>query len=265
MALTTNANATKFEDDADHGAEVDETTKPLSADERVAAAAARQAAAAEAEAPKPAATTTAVAAPRQTAVVTNSIAKLDPFKGIENAVTVDYNTLMPVMASNGNIIPKEQPTLLMGDKITAEIISIQKHWVMSPGGDQKDPESKKYLRFSDDGIHVRGTAELLTEAQEQAVNAGYEKARIVERRIIVGMFIDAGKQQQLNGELFQMDLAPQSVKHLDRHRLTTAAKIAKGLMTEAQQADALKVTITAQVQNGNGNTWTDAIFSPLTA
>lgn len=260
MALTKNADSSKFEDGPDNGAAEtsSETTQTQTADERVAAAVERQAAA---NPDAPATPKTEVVAAKPNAVVVqSSIAKKDPFLQIENALHVDYNTLMPLMASNGNIIKKEGQKLL-GDTIKAELISIQKHWVMSPGGKTDDPESMKFLKFSDDGKTVRGTGELLTSVQEAAVNAGFTEARIVEREIIVGMLLDCLKEKDLIGELFQMDLAPGSCRNLQRYRLTQAAKFAMGTATQADADNALKVTIQAVPMSKGKFNWTDAVFS----
>lgn len=238
-------------------------TKALSADERVAAALAAKADKAKpAEVEKVAAgpalsKSTEVAAPTSSSLAVR-MAQVDPFTKMENAIKVDYNTLTRIMVTNGNIQNKDTKQL-MGPEATIELISIQKHWVMSPGGDQKDEESLEYLKFSDDGITVRGTGQLMTEAQQIAVDASYEKARIVERLILVGMMIDAGKlASTMNGELVQMDLAPRSKDNFNRHRVSTAFRIGRELQ-EPKGAEVVKIT--CDVQSKGSNNWTDAVFS----
>ncbi len=280
MAL--NKNKPSFESDESELANGDTTTierdnstdtKVLSADEKVAAAIA-------AKAGKPAAvkeavkedpkveqtetaatqsTSTAVAAPKPNSLAV-TMAQVDPFTKMENAIKVDYNTLTNIMVTNGNVQNKDTKQL-MGDSCVLELISIQKHWVMSPGGESKDKESLEFLKFSDDGVTVRGTGQLMTEAQELAVAAGYKKARINERRILVGMMVDAGKlSATMNGELVQMDLAPRSMANFHRHRVSTTFRIGKGLQT-AEGAEVVKIG--CDVKSENGNNWTDAIFSSV--
>lgn len=269
MALT--KKAPQFENDeseldnsadtsaADTGAE----TKALSADERVAAAAAAKAGKAKTEAAKeePAAATPSasreVAAPAAGSLAVRMSAA-DPFKKLENAIHVDYNTLDRIMVNNGNVINKETKGL-MGDTAVLELISIQKHWVMSPGGKSDDEESLAFLKYSDDGVTVRDTGEPLAKYRDLAIEAGYEQARIVERLILVGEMVDAGKQAAtMNGSLVQLDLAPRSKANFEKHRISTAYRVGKGLLA-AEGAE--RVKITCDVQNKGPNTWTDALFS----
>lgn len=277
MALNKNKaaefeNGSELGDDIavlEEGAAAGADTQTLSADDRVAAAMAAKAAGkskTETKKEEPtavvkeevkASTSTEVAFAKPNSLAT-TMAQVDPFTKMENAIKVDYNTLTNIMVTNGNVQNKDNKQL-MGDSCVLELISIQKHWVMSPGGESKDKESLEFLKFSDDGIHVRGTGQLMTEAQELAVAAGYKKARINERRILVGMMVDAGKlASTMNGELVQMDLAPRSMANFHRHRVSTTFRIGKNLQT-AEGAEIVKIG--CDVKSENGNNWTDAIFS----
>lgn len=251
----------------DRGTSTD--TKGLTADEKVAAAIAAKAGKAAAaskeevkEEAKPAAqstsTSTAVAAPAAEGKLAVQMKAVDPFSEMENAIHVDYNTLTRIMVTNGNVQNKDTKQL-MGPEATIELISIQKHWVMSPGGESKDDESLEFLKFSDDGVTVRGTGQLLTEARDLAVAAGYKKARINERLILVGMMVDAGKlASTMNGEMVQMDLAPRSKDNFNRHRISTTFRIARKLQTAAGSEI---VKIGCDVKSEGGNNWTDATFN----
>lgn len=264
MALTKNAPK-DFESD-DSGMDNADETVALTADQKVAAAMAKKAAVAESkpkdevkqEAVAPSASKeVAVAAPAGSSLATKMV-QSDPFKPLENAIHVDYNTLDRIMVTNGNVQNKETKKL-MGDSCVLELISIQKHWVMSPGGDKEDEESLEFLKYSDDGIHVRDTGELLTATRDAAIAAGYTKARIIERLILVGMIVDAGKlQAEMEGSLVQMDLAPRSKANFEKHRISTAFRIGRGLQ-KAEGAE--KVRITCDVQSKGSNNWTDALFS----
>lgn len=257
-----------FEDDSSDLAVADDTTKPKpqTADEKVAAALAAKNKAKEAEAKpadeaKPSAaepsTSTAVAAPAEAGALAVKMTKADPFKALENAIKVDYNTLDRLMVNNGNIINKETKALC-GDTVTMELISIQKNFVMSPGGEKDDEDALEFLKYSDDGVYCRDTGEPLVTYQQAAIKAGYLKARITERLILVGMLTKAGKQPEMEGKLYQLDLAPRSKANFEKHRIDVAFRITRGL---AAAEGAETVVITADVQTKGTNTWTDALFS----
>lgn len=243
-------------------------TKAQDANARVAAAAAKKAKAGTAEpeaaaatAQTAASTSTAVTAPAQAAgSLAMRMAMADPFKSMENALHVDYNTLTRIQVTNGNIKDKDAGTL-MGDHAVMELISIQGHWVMSPGGDSKDEESLEFLKYSDDGKTVRDTGEPLEKYLEAAIKAGYDKARIVERLILVGMLESSANGKGPIGELVQIDLAPRSMANFKRHRVSTTFRIGRDLQPAV---GAERVKILAEVQNKNGNDWTDANFAAAT-
>ncbi len=283
MALTTNKATPKFENTGDegdgntvdNGAEAGAAeTRTMSADERVAAQAAknasRQSAAPEvkAEDPAPAAAPSAsreVAAAKSNAVA-KSIMSHDPTAALENALTVQYDTLTQIMVTNGNVVLREGKEL-MGDHVGLELISFQNHWVCSPGGKSNDDESKEFLKFSDDGKTVRDTGESLTEAVQRAKDAGYPEARIVERMILVGALVYPGKDKkgqrldELQDELVQIDLAPRSMNNFKAFRANAAFKVSRGLL--APEA-ALRVCLYCKVMSKGDNNWTDADFKILT-
>jgi len=278
MSLKKAAPTPSFEESelpegGDENTGTEAVTGTLSADDRVAAALAAKAGAGKPAkaAEKPAepaeaatastststSTSTAVAAP-STSGLAVKMQEADPFTKLENAIRVDYNTLDRIMVNNGNVINKETKGL-MGDSCVLELISIQSHWVMSPGGKSDDEESLKFLKYSDDGKTVRETGEPLTMYRDLAVAAGYPEARIVERLILVGMLVDAGKlQSTMEGALVQLDLAPRSMANFKKHRIGTAYGIGKGIQV-AENAE--RVKITCDIQNKGNNTWTDALFS----
>ena len=276
MALTKNTGTTsaasRFETpDDDNTVDTGTETGTMSADERVAAALAAKGtkpAPAPAEEAAPAATESAsraVAAPAATAVATTIMSK-DPLAACEDALRVNYNDLTQIMVTNGNVALKEGKELL-GDHVGLEIISFQNQWVCSPGGDTQDDESKEYLKFSDDGVYVKGTDQLLTDAVKLAVAAGYEKAKIAERLILVGALVYPGKDKkgnvidELQDELVQIDLAPRSKAAFKAYRINAAFKVSKGLLDP--QA-ALRVCMSAKVMSKGTMNWTDAEFKVLT-
>lgn len=275
MALT-KPQTNKFEtpedgdviENGDAGTQAGAETKTLTADERVAAATAKKAAEQAAAAAAAPSTSREVAAPANTAVstATANILTADPFKALENALKVDYNTLTQLQVNQGNVLLKESKETL-GDYVVLEILSFQAQWVCSPGGDQNDDESKEFLKYSDDGIHVKGSDELLTDALAAAKSAGYNDARIAERQILVGALVFPGKNKKgevhenLRDELIQIDLAPQSKNNFQAFRINAAFKASRNRIT-AEQARTVKMS-TNVVTKGK-NTWTNAEFSVAT-
>lgn len=181
----------------------------------------------------------------------------NPFKPLEDAFRVKFNTLMAIQANQGNFIQKDT-NKMMGDTIVVELLSTQKHWVMSPGGDSDDPKSLPYLKYSDDGVNVQDEDMTLIEARDLAIEAGYEKAKISERMYLVGALVNAGKLPDLEGQMVQIDLPPSSVAHWQRHELATAFAISKGKAT-AENQNVVKMECT--VKTKGKTTWTEAIFS----
>lgn len=259
MALKQNAETSgkNFEapDDENGGEGVAATGRAPTADERIAAQLAKE----KASAPAPeqaAAQTTAVAEKATGGAVVNSIAKANPYLALKNAIRVDYNTLPALMATNGNIQHKKTKKL-MGDTIGLELISIQDHWVMSPGGESNDEESLKYLKYSDDGITTRD-GESMAEAVKAAKNAGYDKAAIKKRLILVGAIFDGGKLPELVGEVVQVDCAPNTANNFNQHQISTAYKIGKNLVAADR---ALMLKLTADVKDERKMQWTEIVFS----
>lgn len=257
MALKQNAETSgkNFEapDEENGGEGVAATGRAPTADERIAAQLEKEKASAPEQA---AAQTTAVAAKATGGAVVTSIAKANPYTALKNAIRVDYNTLPALMATNGNIQHKKTKKL-MGDTIGLELISIQDHWVMSPGGDSNDDESLQYLKYSDDGVLTRD-GESMAEAVKAAKDAGYDKAAIKKRLILVGAIFDGGKLPDLVGEVVQIDCAPNTANNFNQHQISTAYKVGKGLATAER---ALMLKLTAEVKDERKLQWTELSFS----
>lgn len=266
MSLTKNAVKKDFENDESELNGGVETATPAStkptADERVAAAAAKAAKAAEAETASaaPASTERAVA-PQKANAAALTIAQQDPFKPLENALKVDWNTLPRVMATNGGFQNKETQQM-MGETIVVEILSIQDHYVVSPGGDIDDDESKPFLKYSDDGITTR-EGESVMACVQAAIKAGFAKAACKKRCILVGALIDKGSKESglAVEDLCQIDLAPNSLKNFNQHRFSTAYKVGKGSLP-AEGANTVRLT--GLVKNDKKLNWTEATFAAYT-
>lgn len=260
MALNKNADQTSsakaFEaPDDEQGGTAATQTRTLSADDRIAAQLAKEQAAAPVQ-EQAASQTTAVAAKATGGAVVSSIAKANPYAALKNAIRVDYNTLPALMATNGNIQYKKTKKL-MGDTIGLELISIQDHWVMSPGGESDDEESKKFLMYSDDGIMSRD-GESMADGVARAKAAGYDKAAIKKRLILVGAIFDGGKSPELVGDVVQIDCAPSTANNFNQHQISTAYKVGKGL---ASADRALMLKLTADVKDENKKQWTEIVFA----
>lgn len=181
----------------------------------------------------------------------------NPFTPLVDAFPVKFNTLTQLMANQGNFIHKDTNKTL-GDTIVLELLSTQKHWVMSPGGESNDEESLKFVKYSDDGINVQDEDLTMVEARDMAIAAGYEKAKISERLYLVGCLVSAGKHPDLEGQMVQIDLPPSSVAQWKRHELATAFAISKGKSTPDGQ-NIVKMECTVKSQNKLN--WTEVLFS----
>lgn len=188
--------------------------------------------------------------------LTLPIAKCDPFKALENVFPVQFNTLSAIMATNGNFLQKDT-SKPMGDTIGLEVISTQKHWVLSPGGDSNDDESLQFVKYSDDGITSQDGENML-EMLRLTKDAGYDKAKIAERTILVGSLFFAGKLPDLVDTMIQIDLPPTSAAHFARHRLSAAFNVSKGKIS-AEGQERLKLECTVKTK-GKMN-WTEVVFS----
>lgn len=200
------------------------------------------------------AASTAVAARPTTAVAQTSRAIVSPLKALENACTVDFNTLDQIKATQGQFKYKESERSL-GDTITVELLSYQKNFLVSPGDD--DEESAKLVRYSDDGITCK-TGENCNEYLAGLIAAGYDGAKKSERVVIVGALVDAGKAADCAGSLFQMDLAPSSKVQFDRYQIQLGFDTAKGKVT-AEGASVVKLTAVAVAKNKKD--WTVVNFA----
>jgi hypothetical protein len=232
------------------------------ADARVRAQLGAKVNAAPAEDPAPAAAEAKPSASREVAAapthaVATSIMKANPFDAIKNQLHVNFDELVQIKVTNGNVVNRKTGKLL-GVTCVLELISFQDQWVMSPAAKKEDKEAQNYLKFSDDGVHVKGTGDLMTDVLNLAIEAGYKDSKIVKRVILVGAVTDGGKCPDMVGDLVQIDLAPRSMANWNTYQINTAFKVGKGLFPADQNP--LSVRIIAVPQAKNGNDWTDAEF-----
>lgn len=197
---------------------------------------------------------TAIATQQVNAVATTS-ASINPFAEMKNAYTVDYNTLAQLMATNGNFMAKEDGAML-GDKIVLQLMSFQDNWVVSPGSDTD--EAKKLVRYSNDGINTKDGEDIAQYIADLKA-AGYNKAYLSKRVIIVGALVDAGKLPAMVDTLVQIDVAPNSKALFDRYTIQSAFDVGRGKVTKEQAG---KIQLTAKVtKNGAGQIYTQVTFA----
>jgi hypothetical protein len=196
-------------------------------------------------------TSTALAAPAQTASkfanVENTVAAL------KNAVRVDYDTLPSIIVSNGNFFERASKKNL-GDNLTFELLSWQDSYVVQPGDDKAPKET---VRYSNDGV-VCSDGTLVSEHLQSLREAGYERASVKERAVVVGSLISASKDQSLIDELVQFDLSPKSRAKFQNYQLKAMNAQRLGKAT-AEQVTKVRAT-TAQASSGN-NIYTLAEFA----
>lgn len=179
-----------------------------------------------------------------------------PFALMQDVLRVDFDTLIQIQAVQGNYVEKSQ-NLVLGDEIILKIMSWQKNYVISPGEDTE--EAKKQVRYSNDGVNLTTGTATTADYIKELIGAGYLKASMKERTVLVGALVDPGRKApgNLKNELVQIDLPPSSRKMFDRYTIGTAYKISQGLMTEEV---ASLVKMTTRIDKQGVNQFTVALF-----
>jgi hypothetical protein len=148
---------------------------------------------------------TAVAVNAKTTVAVATKVDLRVMDSFKDAMTVDYNTLSQVIATNGNFVDRETKTIL-GDTIVFALLSFQDSYVVSPNDDNAPDE---VVRYSADGkVCSDGT-----DVQEHLAwlkGNGFPKASLKQRVVVVAAVDTAAKTDKFNGQLVQFDLSPAS-------------------------------------------------------
>ena len=202
----------------------------------------------------PAAATTAVAT-QQGGALGAVRTMANPLGDLKNALTVDYNTLEQVIATNGNFMLRENDKVL-GDEVLFEVLSHQDSWVVSPE-DQKAPI--EVVKFSNDGlVCTDGTA--VAEHLIFLRTNGYPRAKLKQRAVVVGALMKTSKPvDMVEGTLVQFDLSPASRTQWDRFTANTAFQVKMGKFKSDQVT---KVRATTEIAKGPDNsTYTLAKFA----
>jgi hypothetical protein len=209
-------------------------------------------------APAPApATAVAVAAARTQGALQVGAPKGDPkvLDKLKDYLTVDWNTLYRIKAGQGNFTGEDGAKF--GTHITAVLQSWQDSWQISPGSDTE--EAKTLARYSDDGVHVKGTGEQCTVYLERIKAMGYKDAAMKKRCVIVCALLDCEKDVPTidQGHLFQLDLAPTSKGKFDQFRVQAHFDISRGALADSE---ATLMYLEAVPTSARGKDWTVVHF-----
>lgn len=205
----------------------------------------------------------AVAAPAATAVaVARSLAPsaaaqfssaTDVISSLKNAMPVTFDMLIPLIATNGNVC-KRSDKKPVGDQVIFELMSWQDSYTLTPGDDRAP---KDLIRYSDDGV-VCSDGTLVADHLAYLRSLGFAKASCKQRAVVVGSIISCSRTQELDDELVQFDLSPQSRASFLNYALGCVNKIRLGKLTSEQVT---KIKATAEVVSMGGNPFTKLMFS----
>jgi hypothetical protein len=221
-------------------------------------------AAAPASAAAPAASSL-VAKPTSTGLVmpTNSaVARIAEVKAaissIKDALRVDWDTLVRLKFNSGKIKTADGKRTF-GDWIDFELLSYQDNWMISPGKDTD--EARDLARYSDDGVHVKGSGELCSEYIANLKKLDYPDARLSQRMVLVVSLLDCDKDADVDeGELFQIDVPPTTRSNFERYTNQSAFDVAKERMM-LDQLRFIRATCSAETQKKANKDYTALVFT----
>jgi hypothetical protein len=145
---------------------------------------------------------------------------MDQYK---DALSVDYNTLDQIIATNGNFVDRETKTVL-GDTVVFTLLSFQDSYVVSPNSDEAPDELVKYSSdgvVCSDGTDVKSHLEFLK-------SSGFPKASLKQRVVVVAAIESAVKTDKFNSTLMQFDLSPASRTQWQRFTANVAYGLSVG-------------------------------------
>lgn len=178
---------------------------------------------------------------KSSAVAVAGAQVVSPFVALQSAYRVNYDTLMALQATNGNILEKTSGKEL-GKVICLELMSYQKNFVVSTGVDSD--EARGLVRYSDDGVTLKdGTP--VDQYLKELKDADYDDAKISERCVIVGALTDPGAAPELQDTLVQIDLPPSCKTLFDRYQIQASYDLKKNRCT---LEEAIQIKITCRVE-----------------
>jgi hypothetical protein len=163
---------------------------------------------------------------------------MDSFK---DAMTVDYNTLSQVIATNGNFVDRESKTI-MGDTVVFTLLSFQDSYVVSPNDDNAPDDVVRYSndgKICSDGTDVQEHLAFLKEN-------GFPKASLKQRVVVVAAIEGAAKTDKFNGTLMQFDLSPASRTQWMRYTANVAYGLSVGKFKPEQVSRVKAETVLSQ-------------------
>ena len=200
-----------------------------------------------------AATAVAVAKSQVPSAAAQFSSATDVISSLKNAMPVTFDMLIPLIATNGNVC-KRSDKKPVGDQVVFELMSWQDSYTLTPG-DDKAP--KDLIRYSDDGI-VCSDGTLVADHLAYLRGLGFAKAALKQRAVVVGSVISCSRTTELDDELVQFDLSPQSRASFLNYALGCVNKIRLGKLTSEQVT---KIKATAEVVSMGGNPFTKLMFS----
>jgi uncharacterized protein (DUF4415 family) len=228
------------------------TTPAFESEDGKTADAAAQPSATASESKPEAAATTAVGTKQNTSVAVSAKVDMRVMDKFKDAMRVEYNTLNQVIASNGNFLERESKTV-MGDEVVFQLLSFQDSFVVDPGDDNAPDEM---VRYSDDGVTCSDGTNV-EEHLKFLKGAGFTKARLKQRSVVVGAIEASAKASQYNGTLMQFDLSPKSRTQWQRYMANVAYGLHIGKYTEEQ---VLRIKAVAKLATAGTDTYTQATF-----
>ena len=198
-------------------------------------------------------TAVAVVKPQVPSVAAQFSSATDVISSLKNAMPVTFDMLIPLIATNGNVC-KRSDKKPVGDQVVFELMSWQDSYVVSPN-DDRGP--KDCVRYSDDGI-VCSDGTLVADHLAYLRSLGFAKASCKQRAVVVGSIISCSRTPELDDELVQFDLSPQSRASFLNYALGCVNKLRLGKLTSEQVT---KIKATAEVVSMGGNPFTKLMFS----
>lgn len=195
-----------------------------------------------------------------------AVAKIAEAKGViaglKDALRVDWDTLQRLKFNTGSIKSADGKTNF-GEWVEFELLSFQDNWMISPGKDTD--EARELARYSDDGVHVKGSGELCSEYITELKKLGYDTARLSQRLVLVASLIDCDKDAQVEEDaLFQIDAPPTTRSNFERYTNQAAFDMAKG---KVQPADVCRIraTVQGETQKRGNKDYSTLVFSRIAA
>ena len=198
-------------------------------------------------------TAVAVVKPQVPSVAAQFSSATDVISSLKNAMPVTFDMLIPLIATNGNVC-KRSDKKPVGDQVVFELMSWQDSYVVSPN-DDRGP--KDCVRYSDDGV-VCSDGTLVADHLAYLRSLGFAKASCKQRAVVVGSIISCSRTSELDDELVQFDLSPQSRASFLNYALGCVNKLRLGKLTPEQVT---KIKATAEVVSMGGNPFTKLMFS----